>query len=85
MSQFSQNTQKKQFELLQDGHIAFARYRIEGQKLYIDYVEAPVELRGTGAAGTLMQHIVDYATENNYTILPICGYAVSWLKRHPVK
>lgn len=79
---FSDNKAANRFELNVGGEIAFANYRVEGKTLYIDYVEAPHSLRGTGAAGRLMEHIVTIAKSNNYEIVPICGYAASWLRRH---
>ena len=60
----------------------FANYRVENDTLYINYVEAPLGLRGTGAAGKLMQGIVKIAKDKNYNIIPICSYAASWLRRH---
>ena len=48
----------------------------------IDYVFAPPELRGTGAAGRLMEGVVADVRSRNLKITPLCGYAVAWLKRH---
>lgn len=79
---FIDNAQESRFEYHINDQIAYADYRIDGATLYIDYVFAPPELRGTGAASTLMQHICDHAMPKNMTIEPICGYAASWLQRH---
>lgn len=82
MPQFTNNHEKSQFEGHFDGHMAYASYHINDGTLYIDYVEAPPELRGTGAAGKLMEYVVAQAKEQNLKITPICGYAASWLKRN---
>jgi hypothetical protein len=79
---FSDNVQKNRFEYAVDRAIVFANYRREGSTLYIDYVEAPPELRGTGAAGNLMQNIMDFAQERSLKVIPICGYAVLWMTRN---
>lgn len=79
---FSNNQNHKRFELQIGQAVAFANYRIQAGILYINYVEAPEALRGTGAAGRLMQHIVDHARTQNLKITPVCGYAASWLRRH---
>jgi predicted GNAT family acetyltransferase len=76
------NKAKNRYELEVDSHIAYANYRRDGQTLFIDYVFAPLELRGTGAAGKLMQEITEAAQAENLKIVPICSYAASWLKRH---
>lgn len=79
---FSDNAGKNRYELKVGAHTAFADYRKEGGTLYIDYVEAPPELRGTGAAGRLMQHVMDAARKEGFEVVPICGYAASWISRN---
>lgn len=81
MSHIIDNTAQSRFELSRDGHIAYADYHLSGQVLNIDYVFAPPELRGTGAAGDLMKGIVTHARATGLKVHPICGYAVAWLKR----
>ena len=76
------NTLQHRFELNKDGHTAFADYRLQGETLYIDYVEAPPPLRGTGAAGELMEGVMRIAGDNAYKVVPICGYAAAWIRRH---
>lgn len=79
---FTDNAAVGRYELDVDGAVAYARYRIDADTLYIDYVEAPLSLRGTGAAGRLMTHVSAHAKTNGYKIVPICGYAAAWLARH---
>jgi len=79
---FSDNAKEKRFEYKVGDHTAHADYRLEGKTLFIDFVEAPPELQGTGAAGKLMQNIVDTAGKQGLTIVPICGYAVSWMRKN---
>lgn len=80
---FQDNTQKNRFELDVDGSVAFANYEVKGDTLYIQYVEAPTELRGTGAASQLMRHVMEKAREDQHKVIPICGYAATWITRHP--
>jgi predicted GNAT family acetyltransferase len=70
-----------QFEIGEGADMVFARYRRTADRLYIDHVEAPPHLRGTGAAGALMQAIVEQAAAEGREIVPVCGYAAAWLKR----
>ena len=76
------NKELSRFERSVDGAVVFANYRLDGRTLYINYVEAPESLRGSGEAGKLMEEIVALAETQRYVIFPICGYAVSWLRRH---
>lgn len=79
---FADNPVKSRFEYTVNGSVAFANYRREGAKLYIDYVEAPPELRGTGAAGHLMMSIMDLAQKEHLKIIPKCSYAAAWIKKN---
>lgn len=80
---FTNNQTKNRFEYQVDNATAFANYHIKNGILYIEYVEAPPQLRGTGAAGKLMQYVMDSARKDNYKVIPICGYAATWITRHP--
>jgi predicted GNAT family acetyltransferase len=76
------NAERSRYELDIDGQIVFANYRRDGQTVYIRHVEAPPVLRGSGAAGRLMQGIVDIARRDGFKLVPFCSYAVAWLRRH---
>lgn len=76
------NRERNRFELDVDGKIVFANYRRNGTVLTIPYVEAPPSLRGTGAAGRLMQGIMERARAEGLTVVPVCGYAATWIHRH---
>lgn len=76
------NAVESRFELDVGGQIAHADYRVTDDTLYIDYVEAPPALRGTGAAGRLMEGVMTAAAEKGYAVVPVCGYAVAWMRRH---
>ena len=76
------NADAQRYELAVDGHTVFADYSLSGDTLRIHSVEAPPELRGTGAAGRLMDGVAQIAKDNGWRIVPICGYAAAWLRRH---
>lgn len=77
------NPERQRYELHKGPHTVYADYRREGGTLIIPYVEAPMALRGTGAAGELMQGVMEIARRDNLRVVPICGYAASWIRRHP--
>lgn len=76
------NTDRRRYELDVDGQIVFASYLRDGDTVQIRHVEAPPALRGTGAAGRLMEGIVGIARAEKLKLYPICSYAVSWLRHH---
>lgn len=61
----------------------WADYAVQGQIRVILHVEAEPQLRGTGASGRFMAALVDHARTEGLKLVPRCGYAVAWLKRHP--
>ena len=69
------------YEMDEQGLTSYADYRREAGRLYIDYVFAPPELRGTGASGRLMAALSADARDKGLAITPICGYAGAWLRR----
>jgi hypothetical protein len=82
MTDVHDNPARRRFEMVEQGQTVFADYRRDGGRLIIDHVEAPVSLRGTGAAGRFMEGLVAAARAEGSTIVPICSYAVAWLRRH---
>jgi predicted GNAT family acetyltransferase len=77
------NQAESRFERVENGLLAWAEYRIRDGKYQLPHVEADPPLRGTGAAGRLMQDIVDRAHAQQLVIEPRCSYARAWFKRHP--
>jgi hypothetical protein len=83
MSEVKDNRERSRFEMVEAGQIVFADYRRDGSRVFIDHVEAPTALRGSGAAGRFMEGLVEAARAEGATLVPICSYAVHWLARHP--
>ena len=83
MTEVHDNPAQHRFEMTEQGQTVFADYRRDGRRLIIDHVEAPMSLRGTGAAGRFMEGLVAAAKAEDSTLVPICSYAVAWLSRHP--
>ena len=76
------NSKTHRFETEENGHISFADYNLQGDVLTLSHVEAPPALRGTGAAGRLMEHICHKAQAEGWKIRPTCGYARAWMTKH---
>ena len=82
MSALRNDTERRRYELDVAGQVVFADYRREGSRVFIDHVEAPPALRGTGAAGRFMEALAAEARAEGLTLVPICSYAARWLSRH---
>ena len=83
MPEVKDNPERRRFEMIEAGQVVFADYRRDGRTIYIDHVEAPPNLRGTGAAGRFMEGLVEAARAETARLVPICRYAAVWLARHP--
>ena len=79
---FRDNADEHRFEWEESGAITWADYYQRGDVRVIPHVEAPMELRGSGSAGRLMQALADHARAEGIKIVPTCGYAVAWFRRH---
>ncbi len=81
MSEIKNNALENRYELMTDGHLSVADYRLDGDKLYITHVEVPSALRGRGVAAMVMDGVVKDAGERGLTIVPICSYAAAYMQR----
>jgi uncharacterized protein len=77
------NVARHRYELVENGETAFADYRRRDGVVVIPLVVAPAALLGTGAAGRLMEGVVEHVRAEHMKIHPSCTYAEAWLKRHP--
>ncbi|UVT19645.1 MAG: N-acetyltransferase [Nitrospira sp.] len=57
--------------------VVYANVSKDKNKLYINYVFAPQELRGKGAVGEFMSKLMDVVRVEKLKAVPICGYAAS--------
>ena len=82
MSSVIDNPVLHRFELEEQGHTAFADYRHGEGRLLLPHVEAPPALRGTGAAGRLMEGVLAIARGQGLKVVPLCSYAAAYIQRH---
>ena len=77
------NRASHRFEVLEQGQVAFADYRFEADIIAVTHVEAPIGMRGTGAATRLMQGLLSIVRDRHLKIRPLCAYARDYMERHP--
>ncbi|MFD2256710.1 GNAT family N-acetyltransferase [Luteolibacter algae] len=76
------NADESRYELTEQGKLAFADYVLENDVITIPHVEADPALRGTGAAGRLMEGMLADVRKKGLKVRPICGYAVAYMRKH---
>ena len=57
------------------------RYRREGSRLLILYVEVPAEHRGRGIGAELVEEAMKLARAENLEVIPVCSFAAAYLRR----
>ena len=65
------------------GNIAFLSYRRFPDRLVIVHTEVPPALEGKGIAGKLVATALDFARAAHLRVIPLCSYAVGFLRKHP--
>ncbi len=80
---FSDNAARRRFELDVDGHIAFAEYRLDGDKIYFTHTLTPDALRGRGIGGRLAHAALSNAKARGLKIVPRCSFIVDYVANHP--
>jgi uncharacterized protein len=78
------NALASRFELIEQNSLAYATYFISGNVVSLLHVETDPALRGQGTAGRLMEGLLGIIRERGTKVRPVCGYAKSYIHRHPV-
>jgi predicted GNAT family acetyltransferase len=81
MSELRWSAAQSRYEMDEQGETSWADVRVQGDRMFIDYVFSPPPLRGSGAAGRLMAAVAGEARDKGLKVTPICGYAAVWLRR----
>ncbi len=78
------NAERRRFEIVIDGHVAFAEYMIiANERIIFTHTEVAPALEGKGLASLLARHAFAYARAHNLRIMPLCPYMAGYMKRHP--
>lgn len=75
---------KGRFFLTRDGNEAELTFSILSPNTRIaDHTGVPDALRGTGAGAALVEHLVETARAEGWTIVPLCPFVNSQRAKHP--
>lgn len=77
------NSADQRFELDVEGYTAFIEYDLDDRTLALIHTEVPPELGGKGVGAAIVEKTLRYAKEHSYSIVPICPFVQTYLKRHP--
>jgi predicted GNAT family acetyltransferase/uncharacterized Fe-S cluster protein YjdI len=80
---FTDNAEKKRYELRYKGHTAFIDYILAKGNIYLTHTEVPRELEGQGIGSRMvLQALVDIK-KRELILVPLCPFVAGYLKKHP--
>ncbi len=83
MADVIDNTERHRFELVEDGHTAFAAYRIDGDVITFTHTIVPPEIGGRGIAGKLIGAALASVEERGLKVVPQCPFVAAYFQKHP--
>lgn len=75
--------ERHRFEMLVEGHIAFAAYRREGDVLTLTHTIVPTALAGKGIGSKLIAAILNQVRAQGLKVVPECSFVQAYLQKHP--
>ena len=82
MSDVVNNKAHHRFELVVDGHLAAAYYKLEGDVITFIHTEVPPELGGRGVGSKLVQGALDQVCSKGLKVIAECPFVKAWIGKH---
>jgi len=77
------NAARSRYEAEVDGGVAFIDYAHGDDGLILSHTEVPEALRGQGIAHRLIRSVLEQLRGEHRTMVPLCPFVLSFVKRHP--
>ncbi len=76
------NEAEQRYETEVDGHLGVIEYDQSGDRIELIHTEVDPALEGRGIASQLARFALGDARARHLTVIPLCEYVVSYLRRH---
>jgi predicted GNAT family acetyltransferase len=76
------DTKSERFVANIEGYEAYASYSLHDDIMKLYSTFTPPHLRGRGFAETIVEHVFNYARENNLKVEPACSYVQTFISRN---
>jgi uncharacterized protein len=83
MTSVSHDPETHRFEASVDGRGGFLSYRVHARVMTLLHTEVDPALEGRGVAAELVRAALAHARAHDMKVDPQCGYAASYMQRHP--
>jgi predicted GNAT family acetyltransferase len=83
MSDVRDNPDHQRFELVEQGHLAFAEYQIEGEVIIFTHTVVPPSLQGMGVGSRLVEGALTEVRGRGLKVRAQCSFVAAYIARHP--
>src|SRR5215468_2443242 len=83
MADIVNNRAQHRFELVVDGHLAAAYYKLDGNVITFEHTEVPPELGGRGIGSRLVKGALDQVRGGGLKVIADCPFVKGWIGKHP--
>ncbi|MBO9622231.1 MAG: N-acetyltransferase [Sphingomonas sp.] len=83
MSDVRDNPDRHRFELVEQGHLAFAEYEIADGVITFTHTIVPPSMQGGGVGSRLVSGALAQVRERGLRVVPRCPFVAAYIARHP--
>jgi uncharacterized protein len=77
------NASNQRFEIDIDGRLSILEYTFKNHRLFLTHTEVPPALESRGLGTKLAHAALEYARQNDLTVIAICPFVQHYVGRHP--
>ena len=83
MTELTDNSARKRFEMVVDGVTAYVTYARHGDRLTLVHTEVPKALGGRGVGSSLATAVLEEVRRRGLRVAVECEFLEAFIKRHP--
>ena len=77
------NASKQRFEIDINGQLSMLEYTFKNHRLFLTHTEVPPALESQGLGMELAHAALEYARQNDLTVIAICPFVQEYVASHP--
>ena len=77
------NASRRRFEIDIDGQLSLLEYTFKNHRLFLTHTEVPPALERHGLGTKLAHAALEYARQNDLTVVAICPFVQEYVANHP--
>jgi len=77
------NPTQQRFEIDVDGQLSVLEYTFKNHRLFLTHTEVPQALESQGLGTELAHAALEYARQNELTVVAICPFVQEYVGSHP--